>query len=173
MLKYDPQVIRKLFIELDGWQAKLRFSACHFIPDHPKCGRLHGHTYAISVRLEGTQAGEFIVDFEDVKNMVMEICDSLDHMVLLARNDPRLKITEDNGYHTVEIIKSCKHYVLPGDDVVMLPISSVSAEDLCKYFLSELSSALKKNGYADNITVLHLRVDEGIGQGAGCSISLE
>ncbi|MGB9372190.1 MAG: 6-carboxytetrahydropterin synthase, partial [Halobacteriota archaeon] len=38
---------RSMWIELDGWQAKLRFSACHFIPDHPKCGRLHGHTYAM------------------------------------------------------------------------------------------------------------------------------
>jgi 6-pyruvoyltetrahydropterin/6-carboxytetrahydropterin synthase len=161
-----------LFIELDGWQAKLRFSACHLIPDHPKCGRLHGHTYAVSVRIEGNQAGQFIIDFEDIKRIVMEICDRLDHRILLAMDDPRLKITEDEGYYTVELIKSCKHYVLPKDDIKSLSIPSVSAEDLCKYFLREISTAIRNNGFADNITILHVRVDEGIGQGAGCDISL-
>lgn len=102
----------------------------------------------------------------------MEICDRLDHRILLAMNDPRLKITEEEGYYTVELVKSCKHYVLPKDDVNSLPIPSVSAEDLCKYFLSEISTAIRNNGFADNITNLHVRVDEGIGQGAGCDISL-
>lgn len=161
-----------MFIELDGWHAKLRFSACHLIPDHPKCGRLHGHTYAVSVRIEGSQSGQFIIDFEDVKRIVMGVCDRLDHRILLAMDDPRLKITKDDGYYTVELIKSCKHYVLPADDVKLLPIPSVSAEDLCKYFLNEISTAIRNNGFADNITNLHVRVDEGIGQGAGCNISL-
>ncbi len=162
----------KLFIELDGWMAKLRFSASHFIPDHPKCGRLHGHTYAVSVRVEGTQAGEFIIDFIELKDIVKDICDRLDHRILVAENDPRLKITEEQGHYTVEILKSCKHYVLPEDDVLLLPINSVSAEDLCKYFIKEISAGIKGNGSADNITDLHVRVDEGIGQGAGCNMDL-
>jgi len=102
----------------------------------------------------------------------MGVCDQLDHRILLARDDPRLKITEDEDYYTVELIKSCKHYVLPSDDVKLLPIPSVSAEDLCTYFLNEISTAIRNNGFADNITTLHVRVDEGIGQGAGCDISL-
>jgi 6-pyruvoyltetrahydropterin/6-carboxytetrahydropterin synthase len=161
-----------LYIELDGWKAKLRFSACHLIPDHPKCGRLHGHTYAVNVRVEGHQAGEFIIDFEDLKDIVTEICDRLDHRILIAKNDPRLKITQDKGYYTVEIINSCKYYVLPADDVTLLPISSVSAEDLCRYLLMETSTGIKNNGFADNMTSLHIRLDEGIGQGAGCSLVL-
>ncbi|MEA3295469.1 MAG: 6-carboxytetrahydropterin synthase [Euryarchaeota archaeon] len=56
--------------------AKLRFSACHFIPDHPKCGKLYDHTYAINVRIEGKQVEE--------------------------------------------IIKNCKHYVLPADDIILI-----------------------------------------------------
>ncbi|MCL7474986.1 MAG: 6-pyruvoyl tetrahydropterin synthase family protein [Methanosarcinales archaeon] len=161
-----------MFLELDGWMAKLRFSASHLIPDHPKCGRLHGHTYAVSVRVEGTQAGEFIIDFIVLKDIVKDICDRLDHRVLVAKDDPRLKITEENGHYTVEIVKSCKHYVLPQDDVLLLPIHSVSAEDLCKYFLHELAAGIMENGSTGNITGLHVRVDEGIGQGAGCTMDL-
>ncbi len=159
-----------MFIEIDGWMAKLRFSACHFIPNHPKCGCLHGHTYAISVRIEGEQAGEFIIDFERVKGIVNNICDRLDHKVLIAEKDPRLRI-EKKGSVSIEIIESKKKYVLPLEDVMFLPTSSVSAEDLCKYFTSGIAKALKSNG-ADNITKIHVRVDEGIGQGAGCEFEM-
>ncbi|MBU4339363.1 MAG: 6-carboxytetrahydropterin synthase, partial [Euryarchaeota archaeon] len=103
-----------MFIEIDGWMAKLRFSACHFIPNHPKCGCLHGHTYAISVRIEGQQAGDFIIDFERVKGIVNELCDRLDHRVLIAEKDPRLRI-EKKKEVSVEIIESNKRYVLPSE----------------------------------------------------------
>jgi 6-pyruvoyltetrahydropterin/6-carboxytetrahydropterin synthase len=159
-----------MFIEIDGWMAKLRFSACHFIPNHPKCGCLHGHTYAISVRIEGEQVGEFIIDFEQVKRIVNDICDRLDHRVLIAEKDPRLRI-EKKGSVAIEIIESKKKYVLPSEDVVFLPTGSVSAEDLCKYFTSGIAKALRSNG-AENITKIHVRVDEGIGQGAGCEFEM-
>lgn len=157
-----------MFIEIDGWMAKLRFSACHFIPNHPKCGCLHGHTYAISVRLKGEQVGEFIIDFEKVKKIVNELCDRLDHRVLIAESDPRLRI-EKNNEVSVEIIESKKRYVLPSEDVVFLPTASVSAEDLCKYFTARIVKALRGE---DNIKKVCVRVDEGIGQGAGCEIEM-
>lgn len=157
-----------MFIEIDGWMAKLRFSACHFIPNHPKCGCLHGHTYAISVRLEGEQVGDFIIDFERVKGIVNELCDRLDHRVLIAENDPRLRIGKTKEI-SIEIIESKKRYVLPSEDVVFLPTASVSAEDLCKYFTSGIAKALRG---VDNIKKIHVRVDEGIGQGAGCEIEM-
>ncbi|MBU4221257.1 MAG: 6-pyruvoyl tetrahydropterin synthase family protein [Euryarchaeota archaeon] len=157
-----------MFIEIDGWMAKLRFSACHFIPNHPKCGCLHGHTYAISVRIEGQQAGDFIIDFERVKGIVNELCDRLDHRVLIAEKDPRLRI-EKKKEVSVEIIESNKRYVLPSEDVVFLPTTSVSAEDLCKYFNSGIAKALRG---VDNIKKIHVRVDEGIGQGAGCELDM-
>lgn len=155
-----------MFIEIDGWMAKLRFSACHFIPNHPKCGCLHGHTYAVSVRIEGDQKGEFIIDFETVKGIVNGICDRLDHRVLIAEKDPRLLITKNDGV-SIEIIESKKKYILPFEDIMFMPTKSVSAEDLCKYFTLNLANALELCK-ADNITKIHVRVDEGIGQGAGC-----
>jgi 6-pyruvoyltetrahydropterin/6-carboxytetrahydropterin synthase len=157
-----------MFIEIDGWMAKLRFSACHFIPNHPKCGCLHGHTYAISVRLDGEQKGEFLIDFERVKGIVNELCDRLDHRVLIAEKDPRLRI-EKKKEISIEIIESKKRYVLPSEDVVFLPTASVSAEDLCKYFTEGIVKALRG---VDNIKKVQVRVDEGIGQGAGCEFEM-
>jgi 6-pyruvoyltetrahydropterin/6-carboxytetrahydropterin synthase len=155
-----------MFIEIDGWMAKLRFSACHFIPDHPKCGCLHGHTYAVSVKLEGELKGEFIIDFETIKGIVNRICDRLDHKILIAEKDPRLLINKSDSV-SIEIIKSKKKYVLPFEDIMFLPTRSASAEDLCQYFTANIKTALESSG-ADNIKKITVRVDEGIGQGAGC-----
>ncbi len=157
---------RVTWIELDGWQAKLRFSACHFIPDHPTCGCLHGHTYAMSVRVIGEQSGDFIIDFEELKRYVAEICEPLDHRILLASLDSDLQIKKiDNEHLSVVVGKHAKRYVFPEEDVVLLPIHSASAEDLCSYLLDQLSSKVD----ADHITEIYVRLDEGLGQGAGCA----
>ena len=116
-------------------------------------------------RIEGEQKGEFIIDFETVKGIVNRICDRLDHKVLIAEKDPRLLITKNDSV-SIEIIESKKKYVLPLEDIMFLPTKSVSAEDLCKYFC--VKSGKGPGQIADNITKIHVRVDEGIGQGAGC-----
>ncbi|RLF42165.1 MAG: 6-pyruvoyl tetrahydropterin synthase family protein, partial [Thermoplasmata archaeon] len=41
------------YIEIDGWRANIRFSSAHIIPEYDKCGRLHGHTYAIHAKIYG------------------------------------------------------------------------------------------------------------------------
>ena len=103
-----------MWIELDGWQAKLRFSACHFIPDHPKCGRLHGHTYAMSATIVGAQIHDFVMDFEDLKKDVAEICEALDHKILLASRDADVQIqTTRAGDIAVTVGKCGKALLLP------------------------------------------------------------
>ena len=154
-----------MWIELDGWAAKLRFSACHVIPDHPKCGKLHGHTYAVSVKLEGEVDGEFIIDFNILKNIITELCDELDHRIIIAENDPRIKISSTNENIGMIIIKSGKQYSFPQEDVVRIPTPSVSAESLCVWFADMIVQNLK----ADNLAQIYVRVDEGAGQGAGCT----
>jgi 6-pyruvoyltetrahydropterin/6-carboxytetrahydropterin synthase len=156
-----------MWVELDGWMAKLRFSACHFIPDHPKCGKLHGHTYAVSVKIIGAKNGDFIVDFEDLKKVVSDICDQLDHVVLIATDDEdvdvRIDASDSDGLEVI-VGKGSKRYVFPREDVVLLPVKSVSAEDLCSYLIDKICKHLETR----NLTEIQVRLDEGLGQGAGC-----
>jgi len=59
---------------------KRKFAAAHYLPDHPKCGHMHGHTYLVEVWMEeevDPQTG-MAVDFGEVK----EIIDFLDHTTL-------------------------------------------------------------------------------------------
>lgn len=51
----------------------------HFLPGHPKCGRLHGHTYKVDVSIEGDHSKGMIVDFAELKSSIREAFADYDH----------------------------------------------------------------------------------------------
>jgi 6-pyruvoyltetrahydropterin/6-carboxytetrahydropterin synthase len=51
----------------------------HHLPDHPKCGRQHGHTYRVDVAVEGEHAGGMILDFADLRRSLREVLHRYDH----------------------------------------------------------------------------------------------
>ena len=51
-------------LRIDGWRKGIRFSSAHITPEHKKCGRLHGHTYAVHLRMRGEQ-DDFGIVLED------------------------------------------------------------------------------------------------------------
>ena len=65
---------------------EFHFDSAHrlpFVPEGHKCGRLHGHTYTLTVVVDGTVGADgFVVDFDYVKRVVDPIVDQLDHRYL-------------------------------------------------------------------------------------------
>ncbi len=64
-----------------------RFEAAHFLPRVPaghKCARMHGHSYAIDVAIEGEVDGErgWVVDFAAIDEAATPLARALDHQVL-------------------------------------------------------------------------------------------
>jgi 6-pyruvoyltetrahydropterin/6-carboxytetrahydropterin synthase len=64
-----------------------RFEAAHFLPKVPpghKCARMHGHSYAIEVVIEGDVDPErgWVVDFADIDEHAGPLVRLLDHQVL-------------------------------------------------------------------------------------------
>lgn len=63
------------------------FEAAHFLPNVPeghKCGRMHGHSYHVSLYVSGA-VGEhsgWIMDFADLKAAFRPTYDRLDHYCL-------------------------------------------------------------------------------------------
>lgn len=51
----------------------------HFLPGHPKCGQLHGHTYKVEVVIEGETKDGMIVDFADLKEKTRAVLAQYDH----------------------------------------------------------------------------------------------
>ena len=54
----------------------------HYIPDHDRCGGLHGHTYKVEVVIEGSPEGKMIMDFHDLKKTVKKVLGDFDHRTL-------------------------------------------------------------------------------------------
>jgi 6-pyruvoyltetrahydropterin/6-carboxytetrahydropterin synthase len=51
----------------------------HVLPGHPKCGRLHGHTYRVEVVVEGEMKDGMVLDFADLKNRIRSVLSRYDH----------------------------------------------------------------------------------------------
>ncbi len=64
-----------------------RFEAAHYLPKVPpghKCARMHGHSYAIDVAIEGETDPErgWLIDFADIDDAAMPLVRQLDHQIL-------------------------------------------------------------------------------------------
>jgi len=147
-------------IRLDGWRLNLTFASAHFIADYSKCSRLHGHSYAVSVAIKGEPENGIIVDFVEVKNLIREIIEELDHRVIIPTTGD-MKINDKN--EEVEVIHGQKRFVFPKNDCVFIPMPSSSAENLAIYILQKF---MEKFSPPPNIEEVAIGVDEGYGQGA-------
>ena len=66
---------------------KFTFDCAHFLPNVPdghKCKNMHGHTYILTVFLEGSNDSNeaWVMDFADLKIVVKPVVDRLDHVIL-------------------------------------------------------------------------------------------
>jgi 6-pyruvoyltetrahydropterin/6-carboxytetrahydropterin synthase len=51
----------------------------HFIPGHPTCGVLHGHTYRIDIVVEDKNSKDWVIDFYQLKEKAWKVLHKLDH----------------------------------------------------------------------------------------------
>src|SRR5437879_13870559 len=51
----------------------------HFLPGHPKCGQIHGHTYKVEIVVEGETSGGMLIDFADLRGQIREVLARYDH----------------------------------------------------------------------------------------------
>ena len=140
----------------------LRFAAAHFATFEDSCEPLHGHNYDVRVEVEGelTEVG-WLVDFALMKSMTRALCQELDHKFLLQRDSKVLQI--DEGMSNWKIRYQERGYVFPKADVVALPISNSTAEQLARWFAERLLAQLAERG-ATNVTSLAVGVEEMPGQ---------
>lgn len=145
-------------IEIDGWKAHIKFSAAHVIAGHPKCGRLHGHTYAVHVVLHGDAgADEMVFDFGVVKRELRRLADRLDHRLIVPA-----RAAHPAG-RDIEVRLGAKSYRVPRSDAALVEIEASSAERLAEYFARQLVGSV---AFPPSVHEVEVGVDEGPGQGA-------
>lgn len=126
---------------------------------------LHGHNYRVQVKGEApTLAGDMVFDFLDIKPIVREVCDSLDHKLLIPKDNKQLKIYTHNKNIVIETPDESQ-FSIPATDVLMLPILNTSAERIAVYICDEIRAKVQsKFGFSFNS--LEVEVEETPGQSA-------
>jgi len=161
-------ILATMKLKLDGWELGITFSACHFLPGHSKCNRLHGHNYAIHLHVTGEPDSTGIVhDFVELKRAMKSVTDELDHCVLMPGKSKIIRIEEKESQLDVSFGE--KRYSFPAGDVKILDLEIVSAEMLACYLLDKIIAKLEPG---KNITKVKVGIDEGTGQGAWASREL-
>lgn len=89
------------------------FDAAHFLKDYQgKCKNLHGHRWRVVVEIQGTQLSEerqdrgMLIDFDELKNVLKEICDHLDHCLIYEAGSLKratLAALQEEDFRMVEV----------------------------------------------------------------------
>jgi 6-pyruvoyltetrahydropterin/6-carboxytetrahydropterin synthase len=152
----------------------LVFASAHFITfaGH-RCEGLHGHNYRVAVTIEGAlnQEAWFVFDFVELKRIMKQLCDEIDHLVLLPLESDRVGVRQDGD--TVHVsVDGNPRYVFPRRDCALLPIPNTTVEMLAQLLTDRLEAQLRAMG-AQGLTAIEMEVEENFGQTATCRTSVK
>ena len=145
----------------------LVFSSAHFITfaGH-RCESLHGHNYRARATVEGALDQEtwFVFDFVVLKHLMKELCDEIDHKVLLPLENPKIQVTEE-GDRVDVAVEGKPRYRFPRIDCALLPVPNTTVEMLAELLAGRLRARLEQLG-ARALTTVEIEVEENFGQWA-------
>ncbi|MCA8974107.1 MAG: 6-carboxytetrahydropterin synthase [Planctomycetes bacterium] len=143
----------------------IKFSAAHFLifPDGT-AERLHGHNYKVFVELHtALDRHGLVVNFKEIKPLLRKLCDDLDEHLLIPGEHPVLTAEHVDG-GSIEIRYRQRRYLIPADEVIVLPISNTSAENLAAWFGRELRQRMRGTWPTLHVERLSVGIEETPGQ---------
>jgi len=120
---------------------EFRWEMGHRLPEHfGKCKNIHGHSYKMTVELEGeVEESGMVMDYYDLKKMVEPIVERLDHAFMVYKEDKEI----------ISFLEKMK------SKMVVVEFQS-TVENICKYFLEEI----KKASFPKNVKKVSIRIYE-------------
>ena len=89
------------------------FDSAHFLKGYSgKCSNIHGHRWRVAAELAGSELSRqeqtegMLMDFGDLKKLLKEMCDALDHCLIYERGSLREKTLEalrEEEFRLVEV----------------------------------------------------------------------
>ncbi len=146
---------------------RYKFSCAHMtvFPGGRK-ERMHGHNYYVSLTIELASIDfERIVDFGPLKEALAGLCSEWKEHVLLATKNPYYECVRDSA-EEIEFLLCDKRYVLPREDVLLLPIDNLAVEPLSKLACERLCTSMKDTLDPKTVLAMEVTVEENPGQGA-------
>ncbi len=144
----------------------LRFTAAHFIAFRGFREPLHGHTYQAQVTVSGPVGPDgYVVDFLVLKKVAEEECAQLHFRTLLPRESDCLTIEERDGAVRIGC-EDGSAFLLPQQDVRLLPIVHTSSEEIARYLVARLRERLQH--HRGGIQTIEVLIEDIPGQTAMC-----
>jgi len=147
------------------YKQSFNFASAHFLlfaDGRREC--LHGHNYQVRIEIEGRVGpGELVADFIKLKPLIREICDTLDHRVIIPLSCPALTLTRSTRELEV-LVSDGSRFVFPLGDVVLIPLNNTSTERLAEYIGGQLCERFAKAMPELIWSRLRVEVEESGGQ---------
>lgn len=143
-----------------------KFSAAHFlIFDEKHAERLHGHNYQVKVDIKTPSEEElhsdgYFLDFNVFKKYIKARLDQWDEIVLLPELQKDMKFKKNGP--SLEVTFRDRFYVFPQSEVLLLPVTNTSVEQLSRLLAEEFYKEFKQYG----VKSVRVYVEETRGQGA-------
>lgn len=150
---------------IDIQKEYFKFSAAHFLifPDGT-AERLHGHNYRVFAEIDAALSRHgLVLDFKQVKPLIRRLVDELDEHWLVPGQHDILRVARlPDG--RMEVRFQDRLYTAPAEDVIVLPINNVSAENLATHLGRELRRRIESEFAGVVVRALRLAVEETSGQ---------
>lgn len=123
------------------------FSAAHAGVHDGALEPLHGHTFQVTLRLSGIPGEDgMLIDFSEIKAALRQAIAPLRRRTMMPGCAPDVLITAQDG--TLSISIGGKRYILPAEDVVVLPLANTTTEAIAGYLLERVMPCLHGAGLA-------------------------
>jgi len=148
-----------------------KFSAAHFlIFDEKHAERLHGHNYQVRVEIgipetASLQPTGFFIDFNVFKKHIKTQLDRWDERVLLPEKHPDMKFNIKGP--SLEVTFRDRFYVFPNREVVLLPVTNTSVEQLSRLLAEDFMKEFRQY----KVSFVSVQVEETAGQGATTKVT--
>jgi 6-pyruvoyl-tetrahydropterin synthase len=130
---------------LEMARAEFGFYAAHIALYNGEVEPLHGHTFQVALRVSGEpDTSGMVVEFSEIKPAMRKAVASLRRRTLVPGHAPQLQITPEDG--SLSITCGRKQYLLPVEDVTVLPLANTTLEALAGYLLSQVLPQLQRSG---------------------------
>ncbi len=152
---------------LEMARADFGFYAAHIALYRGEVEPLHGHTFQVSLRVSGEpDTSGTVADFSDIKPAMRDAVAPLRRRTLVPGQASELRITPKND--SLSIAAGRKRYLLPVEDVTILPLVNTTLEALAGYLLGRVLPQLHRAG----LVAVELEISELPGTSATARANL-
>lgn len=158
-------------VAIDG--SEYTFCGSHFLVfgEGESTEPLHGHDYRVRIEVAGPvdPLTGWVVDFLELRTVLLQNIQPLDQKILLPELSPYLKLVEHEG--ELEINARDRTWSFPSGDCLILPIRATTTELLARHLAVAINRDLVGLGSSSSFDSIEVTLEESGGFYASCRLA--